>query len=132
MSETDRPILNVTCPNPECRHPLQDVPPRQAWHRKGRLPEMQEAVLCRYRADITAPADNSEHRPSGFLSKRHLMTYTASHVRTAADNNIYLKGGGRNLLKVTCPKCKGNISVSVDRPTPQTELVSIGNDSFEE
>ena len=132
MSETDRPILNVTCPNPECRHPFKMYRPDKPGIVKVGCPKCKKQFPMQIPANAFAPADNS-----GAPTKRIPVEETPDDIYRfpcphCGGYNICLKGGGRNLLKVTCPKCKGNISVSVDRPTPQTELVSIGNDSFEE
>lgn len=131
MSETDRPILNVTCPNPECRHPFKMYRPDKPGIVKVGCPKCKKQFPMQIPANAFAPADNS-----GAPAKRIPVEETPDDVYRfpcphCGGYNIGLKGGGRNLLKVTCPKCKGNISVSVDRPTPQTELVSIGNDTSE-
>ncbi len=59
MSETDRPILNVTCPNPECRHPFKMYRPDKPGIVKVGCPKCKKQFPMQIPANAFAPADNS-------------------------------------------------------------------------
>lgn len=133
--QPQRPVLEVTCPNQECRHHFKMYRPEKPGIVRVACPKCKQAFQLK--VDTCEAADHSKD-PEKIVqvdpTPDDVYKFMCPHCQQFA---IGVPARGRNLLKVSCPKCKGAVSLVVDRPAPQTELGDglsddIGFDGFDD
>ena len=129
--QTERQVIEVTCPDPECRQKFRMYRPEKAGVVKVGCPHCKKS----FQLKCEAPS-SSDH--SADPEKTLTMEPTSDDVYKfmcphCAAQAIGVPAKGRNLVKLGCPKCKGSVTLVVNRPAPQTELeeVAFGTDEFD-
>ena len=134
MSEdVPRQVISITCPNKDCRNSFKMYRPEKPGLVRVTCPQCRQAFQVRVGAPAPPPGtsstDNSQAMP------RHVnLTATTDDVYKfmcphCSSQGMAVKGGGKNLVKTSCPKCKGRIDVIIDRQQQSTQLVG-GDDEF--
>ncbi len=120
-----RAVIEVTCPNPDCHKRFKMYKPEKPGAVRVTCPACKQPFQIKYQDKSSAGGvtDNS-----GAQERTVTMEPTADDIYKfmcphCAAQAMGIAAKGRNLLKSACPRCKGPVTLVVDRPLPPTQGV---------
>lgn len=118
-----RVVIEVTCPNPECHKRFRMYKPEKPGVVRVTCPVCKEPFQFKYQDKTPTSGDNStaaERTVTMEPTADDIYKFMCPHCAAQA---MGIAAKGRNLLKTACPRCKGPVTLVVDRPQPPTETV---------
>ncbi len=122
MDQTQqRQVLDLTCPNVECKRNFKIYRPEKPGMVKITCPGCKQAFQFRIEAQQSAVDHSADPEKTVTLDQTpdDIYRFSCPHC---GNNPITAPVKGKNLIKATCKNCMGRISLVIDRPAPATEL----------